>query len=81
MTDRFMAESAVQERYGFTASDSFEARFSKVSIEGLLFYVVAFAPPYLVPSMWVLCAFFHPSCNQILTQITIKIVKLLIINH
>lgn len=42
MTDRFMAEEAVRERYGFTASDTFESKFSKVSIEGLLLYVVAF---------------------------------------
>lgn len=42
MADAFMAESAVRERYGFTASDTFDSKFSKVSIEGLLFYVVAF---------------------------------------
>lgn len=42
MTDAFMAEGAVQERYGFTSSDTFEGKFSKVSIESLLFYVVAF---------------------------------------
>lgn len=37
-----MGESAVRERYGLTATDTFEGKFSKVSIEGLLFYVVAF---------------------------------------
>ena len=37
-----MGESAVREKYGFTDSDTFEAKFSKVSIEGLLLYVVAF---------------------------------------
>lgn len=42
MATAFMAESAVQERYGFTSRDSFDSKFSKVSIEGLLLYVVAF---------------------------------------
>ena len=42
MTDRFMAEEAVRERYGLTSGDTFESKFSKVSIEGLLLYVVAF---------------------------------------
>lgn len=37
-----MADAAVQERYGFTSSDTFEDKFSKVSVEGLLFYIVAF---------------------------------------
>lgn len=42
MATAFMAESAVQERYGFTSRDSFDSKFSKVSIEGLLLFVVAF---------------------------------------
>lgn len=42
MTDAFMAESAVREKYGFSDSDNFNDKFSKVSIEGLIFYVVAF---------------------------------------
>ncbi|MCQ2298717.1 MAG: hypothetical protein MJZ81_01130 [Bacteroidales bacterium] len=42
MTDAWMAEGAVRERYGLSSSDTFEGKFSKVSIEGLLFYVVAF---------------------------------------
>ena len=33
---------AVRERYGLRAGDRFDDKFSKVSIEGLLFYVVAF---------------------------------------
>lgn len=47
MTDAFMASADVRERYGLTSSDTFDAAFSKVSIESLLFYTVAAA-------MWVL---------------------------
>lgn len=42
MTAAWMADSAVRDRYGLAETDTFESRFSKVSIEGLLFYVVAF---------------------------------------
>lgn len=42
MTNAYMRESAVQELYGFTGTDTFDSKFSKVSIESLLFYVVAF---------------------------------------
>lgn len=43
MTDVFMADSHVQQKYGFTASDSFEDKFSAASVESVLFYVFAFA--------------------------------------
>lgn len=65
-----MAESAVRDKYGFTSSDTFEGRFSKVSIEGLLFYVVAFGIWVLeklfdthkkLLSLCLLCGFFAPS--------------------
>ena len=42
MAAAWMADSAVRDRYGLAETDTFESRFSKVSIEGLLFYVVAF---------------------------------------
>lgn len=42
MCDAFVAEGAVRERYGLTSADTFDSKFSKVSIEGLLLYVVAF---------------------------------------
>lgn len=42
MTDRWMADEAVRERYDIAEGESFETRFSKVSIESLLFYTVAF---------------------------------------
>lgn len=42
MTDTFMAESAVRARYGLGQGATFENSFSKVSIESLLFYVMAF---------------------------------------
>lgn len=43
MTDAFMAEPAVRERYGLADSDTFDSRFSRVSIESLIFYIMAFA--------------------------------------
>ena len=42
MTERWMADEAVRERYNIAQGESFESRFSKVSIESLLFYTVAF---------------------------------------
>lgn len=42
MCEAFIAESAVRERYGLTEGDTFDGKFSKVSIERLLLYVVAF---------------------------------------
>ena len=62
MTDRFMADSAVQERYGFTSSDTFDGKFSKVSIEGLLFYVVAFG-------IWVLEKLFDTHKEEVSTML------------
>jgi len=40
---RWMENETVRERYDLAAGDTFEMRFSKVSIESLLFYTVAFA--------------------------------------
>ena len=39
----FMEHEAVQEKYGFGTGENFETRFSKVSVEGLFFYIMAFA--------------------------------------
>lgn len=58
MTDLFMAEEAVQEKYGFGAGESFDTRFSKVSVEGLLFYVTAFA-------VWVLEKLFDSHKEEV----------------
>ena len=41
MTDEFMADSVVREKYGLKAGDSFSECFSVVSIENVLFYTVA----------------------------------------
>lgn len=65
MTTAFMADAAVQERYGFTASDSFDVKFSKVSIEGLLFYVVAFG-------IWVLEKLFDTHKEEVATMLADK---------
>lgn len=62
MTDAFMAESAVRDKYGFTASDTFDVKFSKVSIEGLLFYVVAFG-------VWVLEKLFDTHKDEVSTML------------
>lgn len=36
MTDEFMADETLQEKYGFSSGDTFSERFSKVSIENIL---------------------------------------------
>ncbi len=51
MTDRFMSDATIQERYGLKAGDSFDAKFSKVSIENILFFTVA-AVIYALESMF-----------------------------
>lgn len=42
MTDEFMNSSVMATKYGFAVGDSFDSTFSKVSIESIWFYVVAF---------------------------------------
>lgn len=51
MTDRFMSDATILERYGLKAGDSFDAKFSKVSIENILFFNVA-AVIYALESMF-----------------------------
>ena len=41
MTNAFMADSTVRERYGLSENDTFDDSFSVVSIENILFYIVA----------------------------------------
>ena len=41
MTNAFMADGIVRERYGLSESDTFDDSFSVVSIENILFYIVA----------------------------------------
>jgi len=41
MTDAFMNSSVLATLYGFTVGDSFDATFSKVSFESILFYTIA----------------------------------------
>lgn len=43
MTDAFMADPTLRERYGFREGDTFEGRFSPVSLERILIYIVAAA--------------------------------------
>lgn len=51
MTDRFISDATIQERYGLKAGDSFDAKFSKVSIENIIFFTVA-AVIYALESMF-----------------------------
>jgi len=41
MTNAFMADATVRERYGLSENDTFDDSFSVVSIENILFYIVA----------------------------------------
>lgn len=41
MTDQFIAEPVIREKYGLTESDTFEGSFSSVSIEAILFGIIA----------------------------------------
>ena len=51
MTDRFMADAVIRERYGFLDGDTFETKFSKVSFENILFFIVA-ASIYALESLF-----------------------------
>lgn len=50
MTDQFMSDAVLLEKYGIKSGDSFDAKFSKVSLENILFSIVA-AAIYAVESM------------------------------
>lgn len=41
MTDAFMADATIREKYGLSEDDTFSSRFSSVSIENILFFIVA----------------------------------------
>lgn len=41
MTDAFMADPSIRERYGLREGERFEERFSVVSLESILFFIVA----------------------------------------
>lgn len=43
MTDQFMAEPVIREKYGLKESDTFDSAFSTVSIENILFGIIASA--------------------------------------
>ena len=40
MTDAFMADQTVREKYKLSSEDTFNSAFSKVSLENILFYIV-----------------------------------------
>ena len=41
MTDAFMADATIRERYKITAEDTFSSKFSSVSLENILFFTLA----------------------------------------
>jgi len=41
MTDAFMADATIREKYGLSENDTFGSKFSSVSIENILFFIVA----------------------------------------
>lgn len=41
MTDAFMADATIREKYGLSVNDTFSSKFSPVSIENILFFIVA----------------------------------------
>ena len=41
MTDAFMADATIREKYGLSVDDTFSSKFSSVSIESILFFIVA----------------------------------------
>lgn len=43
LTDEFMNSTVMATKYGFSVGDNFDNTFSKVSVEGIWLYVVAFA--------------------------------------
>jgi hypothetical protein len=43
ITDRFMLDEVIQQRYGFAPGAGFDATFSRVSIESIMFYTIAAA--------------------------------------
>lgn len=58
MTDAFMADTSLQQAYGFDTSKTFSEQFSKVSIESILFYIVA-------ASIWVLEVLFDKHQEEV----------------
>lgn len=58
MTDSFIADITVIEKYGLTEGKTFEQQFSKVSIESILFYIVAVA-------IWALESLFNMHASEV----------------
>lgn len=63
MTDAFMANETLAKAYGFNEDDSFADKFSKVSIESVLMYIVA-------SSIWVLEKLFDAHQSEVLSIIS-----------
>lgn len=41
MTDAFMADATIREKYGLSVDDTFSSKFSSVSLENIIFFIVA----------------------------------------
>lgn len=62
ITDTYISDDAIIAAYGLTPGESFEAQFSSVSIENIVFYAIAF------------CIWFH---EQVFEQLKIDVLALL----
>lgn len=51
MTAQFMTDETIRSRYGFADGDTFDDKFSKVSLENVIFFVVA-ASIYMLESLF-----------------------------
>lgn len=70
MTDEFMADQFIREKYGLKASDTFDAAFSAVSFESILFGIVASAV-YVLESLF--DAFRRDVDNKVATAVLASI--------
>jgi hypothetical protein len=59
MTDEFISNSDIIEKYGLDTTKTFDEQFSKVSLESILFYIYAFC-------VWVLESLFDTHKSEVL---------------
>lgn len=62
LTDAFMANDQLQEAYGFAPGTAFDKQFSRISLESLLLYIVAFA-------QWTLEKLFDTHTQEVIDYI------------
>lgn len=62
LTDAFMADAQLQAAYGFAPGTAFDKQFSRISLESLLLYIVAFA-------QWTLEKLFDTHTQEVIDYI------------